>query len=164
MENDAVACFASLLFANATSSLLTVSLHLACTQAKHKAEQSSLSQQQDERSKRMSALEDENAKLRAALAERSSDAAQSQQAASSDAMELAALREQFANHAKERAALKTILESKIHALVNDISVSMSEMQGSAEDRQTSRMARQVMALDKLVGATINAMRAVSQAQ
>mmetsp|Transcript_35865 Transcript_35865/g.101536 ORF Transcript_35865/g.101536 Transcript_35865/m.101536 type:complete len:81 (-) Transcript_35865:595-837(-) len=79
-------------------------------------------------------------------------------------MDLAALREQFANHSKERAALKTILESKIHTLVGDISASMSELQGSSADRQVARMARQVMALDKLVGATINAMRAVSQAQ
>ena len=37
------------------------------------------------------------------------------------------LREQCANHAKERAALKTILDAKIRALVADISRSIQEL-------------------------------------
>lgn len=40
--------------------------------------------------------------------------------------ELAVLREQCSNHAKERAALKTILDAKIKALVDDIGHSVAE--------------------------------------
>jgi len=137
-------------------------LRMEALQARHAAEQSSVGQELEDSSRRVALLEEENTKLRAALAEREADGLQ--QSAPADMMDLAALREQFANHSKERAALKTILESKIHTLVGDISASMSELQGSSADRQVARMARQVMALDKLVGATINAMRAVSQAQ
>ena len=41
--------------------------------------------------------------------------------------EIAGLREQCSNHAKERAALKTILDAKIKALVDDIGQSVSDM-------------------------------------
>lgn len=40
--------------------------------------------------------------------------------------ELAVLREQSSNFAKERAALKTILDAKIKALVDDIGHSVAE--------------------------------------
>lgn len=40
--------------------------------------------------------------------------------------ELAVLHEQCSNHAKERAALKTILDAKIKALVDDIGHSVAE--------------------------------------
>lgn len=40
--------------------------------------------------------------------------------------ELAVLREQCSNHAKERAALKTILDAKIKALVDDIGHTVAE--------------------------------------
>ena len=41
--------------------------------------------------------------------------------------EVAMLREQCSNHAKERAALKTILDAKIKSLVNEISRSLAEL-------------------------------------
>lgn len=41
--------------------------------------------------------------------------------------EIASLREQCSNHAKERAALKTILDAKIKALVDDIGQSVSHL-------------------------------------
>lgn len=41
--------------------------------------------------------------------------------------EIATLREQCSNHAKERAALKTILDAKIKALVDDIGQSVSDL-------------------------------------
>lgn len=41
--------------------------------------------------------------------------------------ELAVLREQCSNHAKERAALKTILDAKIKALVDDIGHSVADI-------------------------------------
>ncbi len=41
--------------------------------------------------------------------------------------ELAALREQCSNHAKERAALKTILDAKIRSLVEEISNSITTL-------------------------------------
>ena len=41
--------------------------------------------------------------------------------------EIASLREQCSNHAKERAALKTILDAKIKALVDDIGQSVSDV-------------------------------------
>ena len=40
---------------------------------------------------------------------------------------MAMLREQCSNHAKERAALKTILDAKIKSLVSDISRSLAEL-------------------------------------
>lgn len=41
--------------------------------------------------------------------------------------DIASLREQCSNHAKERAALKTILDAKIKALVDDIGQSVSDL-------------------------------------
>ena len=46
--------------------------------------------------------------------------------------EIASLREQCSNHAKERAALKTILDAKIKALVDDISQSVSDLPSEVE--------------------------------
>ncbi len=46
--------------------------------------------------------------------------------------EIAALREQCSNHAKERAALKTILDAKIKALVDDIGQSVSDLPPEVE--------------------------------
>eukprot|EP00959_Pyramimonas_sp_CCMP1952_P040790 852997-Pyramimonas_sp.AAC.2 len=63
---------------------------------------------------------------------------------------------QVVNHAKERAALKTILESKICTLVSGISHSLKEDPSMASNNP--RLAREVQALEKLVNATVNAMR------
>ncbi|KAL3152938.1 hypothetical protein ABBQ38_012240 [Trebouxia sp. C0009 RCD-2024] len=69
--------------------------------------------------------------------------------------DIASLREQCSNHAKERAALKTILDAKIKALVDDISQSVSDL----PPERGPQIKRQVIALNKLVGATVNAMSA-----
>lgn len=121
-----------------------------------------MAERSEERNERLAMLEEENRKLSLALASATSSAAL---LSADDAKELAILREQFANHAKERAALKTILESKIQTLVGDISssaVNLREHPGYTDGSQAARLVRQVTALDKLVGATVNAMRAVSQ--
>ena len=41
--------------------------------------------------------------------------------------DIAALRDQCSNHAKERAALKTILDAKIKALVDEIGQSVADL-------------------------------------
>lgn len=46
--------------------------------------------------------------------------------------DIASLREQCSNHAKERAALKTILDAKIKALVDDIGQSVSDLPPEVE--------------------------------
>ncbi|DBA91171.1 hypothetical protein WJX77_002837 [Trebouxia sp. C0004] len=69
--------------------------------------------------------------------------------------EIASLREQCSNHAKERAALKTILDAKIKALVDDIGQSVSDL----PPERGPQLKRQVVALNKLVGATVSAMSA-----
>lgn len=69
--------------------------------------------------------------------------------------EIVSLREQCSNHAKERAALKTILDAKIKALVDDIGQSVSDLPAE----RSPQIKRQVVALNKLVGATVNAMSA-----
>jgi len=73
--------------------------------------------------------------------------------------ELGSLRNQVVNHAKERAALKTILESKISTLVNGISHSLRE--DPEFGHKNPRLTREVHALEKLVNATINAMRSTA---
>ena len=55
--------------------------------------------------------------------------------------EISSLREQCANHTKERAALKTILESKIRTLVDGIGYSMKEL--PTEAQQHPRLGREV---------------------
>jgi hypothetical protein len=52
---------------------------------------------------------------------------QKQQGSPNQSVELAALREQCSNHAKERAALKTILDAKIRSLVEEISKSITSL-------------------------------------
>lgn len=122
-----------------------------------------LAERLEEQNNQVAMLEDENARLRAALAAAADSAPKLDSHESSAAeSELVTLREQFANHAKERTALKTILESKIHALVGDIQQSVHSLGGEA-GQPGSRILRQVGALDKLVGATVNAMRAVTPA-
>ena len=52
--------------------------------------------------------------------------------------ELAVLREQCSNHAKERAALKTILDAKIRALVDDIGQTVAETSQEVGCRLTTK--------------------------
>ncbi|CAL8468827.1 g8368 [Coccomyxa elongata] len=71
--------------------------------------------------------------------------------------EVTALREQSLTHVKERVALKAILDDKVRALISDIGVSISEL--PFEVRQHPMLLRQLLALDKLVGATVKALSA-----
>lgn len=71
--------------------------------------------------------------------------------------EVTALRDQCDSYAKERAALTTILDTKVQALVAELHRSIGELPDEA--RQHPRLPRQLAALDKLVQATINAMAA-----
>lgn len=89
-------------------------------------------------------VEEENKGLRAQLAARVS------------AAEAAALREQCENHAKERAALKTILENKVRTLLENVGKSLSELPREAQEHP--RLFREVHALSKLVAATVNALK------
>ncbi|KAK9829931.1 hypothetical protein WJX72_008705 [[Myrmecia] bisecta] len=82
---------------------------------------------------------------------------QEQQMSNAERQQLNELRDQCTNHAKERAALKTILDAKIRALVNEIGHSLAEM--SPDVHRNPKLLRQVSALDKLVAATVAAMSA-----
>ncbi|KAK3236584.1 hypothetical protein CYMTET_53285 [Cymbomonas tetramitiformis] len=99
----------------------------------------------DEKNQLIKRYDEEIQRLRASANSRSS-------------AETSSLRDQCANHAKERAALKTILESKIRTLVDGIGRSVQEL---PEAQQHPRLTREVQALDKLVNATVNAMRTTS---
>ena len=74
---------------------------------------------------------------------------------SSKADQLAALQEHQAKAAKERAALKTILEAKMRPLLASISENLSAEPGA--ELQGPSVHRQLTALDRLLRATIAAM-------
>ncbi|CAL5221751.1 g4003 [Coccomyxa viridis] len=80
-------------------------------------------------------------------------------AASMIETELGALREQSLTHVKERVALKAILDDKVRALISDIGQSVAEL--PIEVRQHPKLLRQVLALDKLVAATVKALSSAS---
>lgn len=63
---------------------------------------------------------------------------------------------------KERAALRTILEHKVAALVRSISSGVAALPEGAAARSAPRLEREVHALGKLVSATVTAMQASKQ--
>lgn len=63
---------------------------------------------------------------------------------------------------KERAALRTILEHKVSALVRSISGGIAALPEGAAAKSAPRLEREVHALGKLVAATITAMQASKQ--
>ncbi|GAQ78682.1 Kinesin-like protein [Klebsormidium nitens] len=77
---------------------------------------------------------------------------------------VAALREQCRTHTKERTALMTILDSKVRTLVESIARTLGELPGEVADAHPARFAREVHALEKLVGATIQAMKGAEEAE
>eukprot|EP00899_Mesostigma_viride_P011379 jgi/Mesvir1/20241/Mv13477-RA.3 len=70
--------------------------------------------------------------------------------------EVSVLRDKCHTHRKERAALKTILDSKIRVLVASLCLSTSEMPADLA-LQHPRFVRDLHSLDKLVAATVHAM-------
>eukprot|EP00898_Chlorokybus_atmophyticus_P003663 jgi/Chlat1/4298/Chrsp29S04386 len=82
---------------------------------------------------------------------------ENKQLAAAKPHELDALKQQVVNHSKERAALRTILEVKVKSLVDSIGQSLEGVSPSA--RHNPRLAKEVKSLDRLVAATVNAMRA-----
>jgi chromosome segregation ATPase len=103
----------------------------------------------EEKNKQIKRLEEENQSLRS-TANGSSDP------------QVAGLKEQCRNHSKERTALMTILDSKIRTLVESISRTMGDL--PSEVASHPRFSREVHALEKLVGATIQAMKATEEAE
>ena len=65
------------------------------------------------------------------------------------------LSEKVDGFTRERAALKTILESKVSTLVEGIARSFEEL--GEDGRRHPRLAREISALDRLVTATVHAM-------
>jgi hypothetical protein len=106
----------------------------------------------EEKNKQIKRLEEENKSLRAQ---------RSTTNGSSDP-QVAVLKEQCRNHSKERTALMTILDSKIRTLVESISRTMGDL--PSEVAAHPRFPREVHALEKLVGATIQAMKATEEAE
>lgn len=74
---------------------------------------------------------------------------------------MAQLSEQVENHSRERAAIKTILDSKVQLLVGQILQGLEDLRGSGVE-PPSRVMRQTNALSRLVAATVSAMGAADQ--
>ena len=72
------------------------------------------------------------------------------------AVEKTALREKVTAFARERSALRTILENKIQALVVGVGRSVDSL-GDDLDTKAPRLRREVRALERLVAATVQAM-------
>jgi len=110
----------------------------------------------EDKNAKLHALEDENNKLkRAAMQTRGGTSAELERVKSKAAAEASVANEKVEGFARERSALKTILESKIATLVEGIARSVKEM--PEEARRHPRLTREVNALDRLVHATVQAM-------
>ena len=104
-------------------------------------------------------LEDENARLKGLVeSAESSVGIQSNGAGFMEsAVEKTALREKVTAFARERSALRTILENKIQALVVGVGRSVDSL-GDDLDTKAPRLRREVRALERLVAATVQAMK------
>ena len=112
----------------------------------------------EEKNGRVHFLEDENARLRRALEKDGgliSNGHGNGNGHSNDA-KTAALAEKVDGFARERAALKTILENKIQSLVSGVTRSVEAL-GAVSDQKAPRLRREVRALERLVAATVQAM-------
>ena len=112
----------------------------------------------EEKNGRVHFLEDENARLRRALEKDGgliSNGHGNGNGNSNDA-KTAALAEKVDGFARERAALKTILENKIQSLVSGVTRSVEAL-GAVSDQKAPRLRREVRALERLVAATVQAM-------
>jgi hypothetical protein len=118
----------------------------------------------EEKNGRVHFLEDENARLRRALEKDGGQIANGHGdgdgngAASFESRDAktAALAEKVDGFARERAALKTILENKIQSLVSGVNRSVEAL-GAESDQKAPRLRREVRALERLVAATVQAM-------
>eukprot|EP00741_Cyanophora_paradoxa_P007814 tig00001214_g7560.t1 len=113
----------------------------------------------EERTRQLRRLEEENQRLRVQLAQPPGERGGGGGGAGGDG-EAAALRGQCAAFAKERSALKTILENKMKVLVDSILASLAPA-GSAHGGAAGgveRAARDASLLQKLVNASIAAIR------
>jgi len=112
----------------------------------------------EEKNGRVLFLEDECARLKRALADtRGFGGASLEGAETKDPKDpKAALAEKVAGFARERVALKTILENKIQSLVSGVNRSVDAL-GADADQKAPRLRREVRALERLVAATVQAM-------
>jgi hypothetical protein len=118
----------------------------------------------EEKNGKVHFLEDENARLRRALEKDGGQIANGHGggdgngAASFESRDAktAALAEKVDGFARERAALKTILENKIQSLVSGVTRSVEAL-GAESDQKAPRLRREVRALERLVAATVQAM-------
>jgi hypothetical protein len=112
----------------------------------------------EDKNAQMHRLEEENARLRLQSngvgADTNGPAASSAAVAAAEA-NVAQLKEKVDGFARERAALRTILDNKISALVQGIGRSVEEL--GKEAARAPRLQREVKALDRLVAATVHAM-------
>ena len=103
-------------------------------------------------------LEEENARLRLqsnSVGDDTNGATASSTVVAAAEANVAQLKEKVDGFARERAALRTILDNKISALVQGIGRSVEEL--GKEAARAPRLQREVKALDRLVAATVHAM-------
>ena len=118
----------------------------------------------EEKDGRVRFLEAESARLKRALEDASASGGGGRNDASPfgssgeppERREHAAMAERVAGLARERAALKTILENKIQSLVAGVNRSVDAL-GTASDQKAPRLRREARALERLVAATVQAM-------
>ena len=103
-------------------------------------------------------LEEENARLRLqsnSVGDDTNGATASSTVVAAAEANVAQLKEKVDGFARERAALRTILDNKISALVQGIGRSVEEL--GKEAARAPRLQREVKALERLVAATVHAM-------
>ena len=110
----------------------------------------------EEKNGRVLFLEDECARLKRAAEHAHAPLFGASSEPRESAKESAATAEKVAGFARERAALKTILENKIQSLVAGVNRSVDAL-GTASDEKAPRLRREVRALERLVAATVQAM-------
>jgi hypothetical protein len=108
----------------------------------------------EEKNSKVHMLEDENGRLRKALEGKGMEGNGSAYGSSSENSN--ALQEKVNGFARERSALRTILENKIQSLVVGVGRSVDGLGAEADDN-APRLRREVRALERLVAATVQAM-------
>jgi cell fate (sporulation/competence/biofilm development) regulator YlbF (YheA/YmcA/DUF963 family) len=116
----------------------------------------------EEKNRKIQTMEEENARLRVDTESRTKQADAEApgrelhaQAVTHAKEQVHQLSEKVDGFTRERAALKTILESKMSTLVDGIARSFEEL--GDDGRRHPRLAREISALDRLVTATVHAM-------
>ena len=111
----------------------------------------------EEKNRKIQTMEEENARLRVDGGSEVEAAGRElhAQAVTHAKEQVHQLSEKVDGFTRERAALKTILESKVSTLVEGIARSFEEL--GEDGRRHPRLAREISALDRLVTATVHAM-------